>query len=58
MEKRLLTVAEAAAILRISKSKVYHLIHEDRLPHVSIDNRHLIPSASLFAWIDNSICGG
>lgn len=58
MEQSILTVGEAAAILRVSKSKLYQLIRENRLPHITIDNRQVIPAEQFFSWINQSVVGG
>lgn len=58
MEKTILTAGEAADILRISKSKLYAMIRENRIPHISIDNRQVIPTEQLDAWIKKSVVGG
>ncbi len=34
--ERILSVVEAAKILRLSKSKTYELIHDNQLPHVRL----------------------
>lgn len=39
MNERILTVKEAAAILRISPSKLYQLIREKSVPHVLLGGR-------------------
>lgn len=58
MEKKLLTASEAATVLRISKSKVYQLIRENKLPHISIGARQIIPEDALYHWIDHALMGG
>ncbi|MEC4612862.1 helix-turn-helix domain-containing protein [Tsukamurella tyrosinosolvens] len=44
---QMLTAAEAAEGLRVSKSTVYHLINNGALRSVKIGRRRLIPAASL-----------
>lgn len=51
-EPLLLTVREAAALLRISRNNVYALARQHRLPHVRVGRTIRIPSARLRAWID------
>jgi excisionase family DNA binding protein len=58
MENTVLKVEEAAEILRVSKSKVYQLIRENRLPHIKLDGRVVIPRARFLSWIENSVVGG
>jgi excisionase family DNA binding protein len=48
----LLTVAEAAARLRISKWLLYNLIRSRRLRSIRIGDRRLIPVAALRAFLD------
>lgn len=58
MEQTVLTVKEAAAIMRISTSAMYQLIRENRAPHISIGKRRVIPAAPFYAWLNNSVTGG
>ncbi len=50
-EKRLLTVAEAAAILRIGRTKVYELVRTRSLPVVRLGKAIRIPRAELERYI-------
>jgi excisionase family DNA binding protein len=47
----LLTVTEAARVLRISRNLCYELISQDRLPHLRLGRRILIPRYGLEQWI-------
>jgi excisionase family DNA binding protein len=47
----LLTVKEAASLLRISSALAYELIAQRRLPHVRLGRRILIPRHGLEMWI-------
>lgn len=58
MQERILTVKEAAAILRVSQSKLYQMVKEGKVPHLSLGGRCVIPERQLRAWIDASVCGG
>ncbi len=58
MNERILTVKEAAAILRISPSKLYQLIREKSVPHILLGGRVVIPEKQLFVWLDGVVCGG
>jgi len=49
---RLLTVAEACARLRISKSALYDLIRSGRLATIRIGRRRLIPATALDVLIE------
>lgn len=58
MEERILTVKEAASMLRISQSKLYQMTKEEKVPHLLLGGRVVIPEKQLRAWIDASVCGG
>ena len=58
MENSILTVKEAAAIMRISTSSLYHLLRENKAPHITIGKRKVIPAARFFAWLDSEVKGG
>ena len=46
-----LTVVEAAGVLRISRNLAYDLIAQGRLPHLRLGRRILIPRQGLELWI-------
>jgi len=48
----LLTVAEAARLLRISRNLSYELIRLGRLPSVRLGRRILVPRLALEQWIN------
>ena len=48
----LLTVPEAARLLRISRNLSYELIRQNALPHVRLGRRILIPKQGLESWIE------
>ncbi len=50
-EPMLLTVNEAARLLRISRNLCYDLVAQGRLPHVRLGRRILIPRQGLEQWI-------
>lgn len=58
MENRILTVKEAAAIMRISTSSLYQLLRENKAPHITIGKRKVIPVAQFYAWLDSEVKGG
>lgn len=58
MEERILTVKEAASILRISQSQLYKMTKEKLVPHLMLGGRIVIPEKQLRAWIDSSVSGG
>jgi excisionase family DNA binding protein len=47
----LLTVPEAARLLRISRNLAYELIAQNRLPHLRLGRRLLVPRQGLMSWI-------
>ncbi len=48
----LLTVPEAARLLRISRNLAYELVRQNSLPHVRLGRRILIPRRGLENWIE------
>lgn len=58
MEQTILTVKEAAAIVRVSPSKMYQLVRENSVPHIALGHRCVIPKMQLMAWLDSSVKGG
>jgi excisionase family DNA binding protein len=51
MDKLLLTPAEAAQVLSISRSKLYELIGQGRLTTVRIDASRRVPSQALVEFV-------
>lgn len=58
MEKTILTVKEAAAIMRVSPSAMYQLVRENKAPHITIGKRKIIPANQFYAWLDGCVEGG
>ena len=58
MEERILSVSEAAKILRISKSKTYEMVRDNLLPHVRLGGRYIVPEKALYEWINRITTGG
>ena len=48
----LLTVPEAARLLRISRNLTYELIRQKALPHVRLGRRILVPRQRLENWVE------
>ena len=48
---------EAAAVLRISKSKVYELAQSESFPAIRIGKRVVIPRDKLIQWMNNQAEG-
>lgn len=58
METAIMTVKEAAAILRISSSAMYRLVREEKVPYISVGKRRVIPATRFYAWLDTAVKGG
>jgi len=56
MNKEMLSTAEAAEALSLSKATILQLVHRDDFPSLRIGRRILIPRRKLLDWIDNH-CG-
>ena len=54
MSEKLLTLAEAQAILRVSKSKMYRLIHREGLPAVRLGSTYRIRQSDLDEFLKNN----
>ena len=52
-----LTASEAAAVLRISKSKVYELARTESFPAIRIGTRVVIPRDKLIQWMNDQAEG-
>ena len=50
-ESNLLTIAEAAKIIRRSKQRMYEIIHAREIRYVKDGRNFLIPISELDAWI-------
>ena len=57
-DKKVLTVKEAAAIMRISSSAMYKLVREERVPYIAVGKRRVIPAASFLIWLVKATVGG
>ena len=54
MNEQLLTLAEVQAILRVSKSKMYRLIHQEGLPAIKLGSTYRIRRSDLDRFLENS----
>jgi excisionase family DNA binding protein len=50
-EPLLLTVPEAAKLLRISRGLTYELVRQERIPSIRLGRRLLIPMRGLEEWV-------
>jgi len=51
LEPRLVSIADAASLLGIGRSKAYELAREGRLPTVDLDGRRLVSLQALDTFI-------
>jgi len=51
VERLTLSVTEAAEILGVSRSFMYQLVKENKIPSLKLGNRRLIPKGNLEEWI-------
>ncbi len=50
---RLLRMAEAAAVLGVSRSKVYALAQRGEIPTIRMGGSIRVPSGALAAWVES-----
>lgn len=55
MENKFLSVEELVAYFKISRSKVYELVHTDGFPTLRLGRRILIPVDKLMDWVNENI---
>ena len=53
MEKGILTIAEAAGFLQISKKSLYELAKDERVSGIKILNKWRFDKESVKAWVSN-----
>ena len=53
-EVRFLTVAEVAAIMRVSKMTVYRLVHSGELPAVRVGRSFRVPEQAVHDYLRHS----
>jgi excisionase family DNA binding protein len=51
--EKLLTAAEVAALLKISKAKVYLLAQKKKIPHIKLDRNIRIRESDLIKWLES-----
>jgi excisionase family DNA binding protein len=52
-----LTVAEVAAVMRVSKMTVYRLVHSGHLPAVRVGRSFRVPEQAVHAYLRDSYVG-
>jgi excisionase family DNA binding protein len=53
-EMRFLTVAEVAALMRVSRMTVYRLVHSGELPAVRVGRSFRVPERAVHDYLRNS----
>jgi excisionase family DNA binding protein len=53
-EVRFLTVAEVAAVMRVSKMTVYRLVHNGELPAVRVGRSFRVPEQAVHDYLRDS----
>ncbi|MDP9433099.1 MAG: helix-turn-helix domain-containing protein [Actinomycetota bacterium] len=53
-EMRFLTVAEVAALMRVSKMTVYRLVHDGRLPAVRVGRSFRVPEQAVHDYLKHA----
>ncbi|MBM3669776.1 MAG: helix-turn-helix domain-containing protein [Actinobacteria bacterium] len=53
-EVRFLTVAEVAAVMRVSKMTVYRLVHNGELPAVRVGRSFRVPEQAVHTYLRDS----
>lgn len=56
-EVRFLTVAEVAAVMRVSKMTVYRLVHSGHLPAIRVGRSFRVPEQAVHAYLRESFVG-
>jgi excisionase family DNA binding protein len=51
---RFLTVAEVAALMRVSKMTVYRLVHSGELPAVRVGKSFRVPEKAVHEYLDSA----
>lgn len=51
---KILTVPEVAEYLKISKSKIYYLINQRKLPHIRIQRNVRVFESDLQSWLQKN----
>ena len=54
-EVRFLTVAEVAALMRVSKMTVYRLVHSGELPAIRFGRSFRVPESAVAAVIERAV---
>lgn len=55
MEKQFYTVSDLSAILPISKTNIYSLVHSNGFPAITIGRRIIVPIDKFNEWLNTSV---
>jgi len=58
MNKLTYSIEEVSELLGISKSKVYNLCRNNKIPNIRLDGRIVVPVGRFDSWLNDSIKGG
>ncbi len=47
------TPAECTKLLKCSRHTIYEAVHRNRIPHIHLGRKLLIPRASLHSWLES-----
>jgi excisionase family DNA binding protein len=56
-EAKFLTVAEVAAVMRVSKMTVYRLVHAGHLPAIRVGRSFRVPEQAVHEYLRESFVG-
>ncbi|MFX4295311.1 MULTISPECIES: helix-turn-helix domain-containing protein [Streptomyces] len=56
-EAKFLTVAEVAAVMRVSKMTVYRLVHAGQLPAIRVGRSFRVPEQAVHEYLRESFVG-
>ena len=54
MNDSVFTIPEVAKHLKLSRSKVYYLVQQRKIPHVRIGRNVRIKESDLYAWMEQN----
>ena len=55
MEKQFYTVSDLSAILPISKTNIYSLVHSKGFPAITVGRRIIVPIDKFNEWLNTSV---
>ncbi len=55
MDEKIYTIPEVASYLKMSRSKIYHLVQTREIPHIRINRNVRIRETDLKKWIEKNV---